>query len=342
VIEDDMMDAIPSATNATTSDPTTANVLPYRRANLGDRPDDCYRCGYPLLGIDDEQPCPGCGLLARRSRRQTDELHNTRPRWLKRISRGANLILLAIVISAAWPFVTTWIMRRMSWLRIGGMGWDSLPLLGFDIASVAFVAGAWLLCSAEKYPPADRADRRLRWALRVFAVTPILVVLLGHVIGYYYRVPVRWVRIGGLRVTPISTVQRVFWAALMVGCTPLPLLLFARLKGLAKRARSAHLAEHCMIVGVGTTASLVLFGTFAWISNNASRWGWGSYWTSRSQIALGMTVALAVAAILFTLWSLYLFIRFTDAFRRAALQLRGKWHDDDRAITPGSAAAPPA
>jgi hypothetical protein len=142
------------------------------------------------------------------------------------------------------------------------------------------------------------------------------------------------VRIGGLRVTPISTVQIVFWAALMVGCTPLPLLLFARLKGLAKRARSAHLAEHCMIVGVGTTASLVLFGTFAWISNNASRWGWGSYCTSRSQIALGMTVALAVAAILFTLWSLYLFIRFTHAFRRAALQLRGKWHDDDRAIAP--------
>jgi hypothetical protein len=266
--------------------------------------------------------------------RETDELHNTRPHWLARISRGANLILFAIVISAAWPFVSAWIMRRMSWLRIGGVGWDVLPLAGFDLACIPFVVGAWLLCSAEKYPPADRADRRLRWALRVFAVVPVLVVLLVHVIGYYYRVPVRWVRIGGLRVTPISTVQTVLWAALIIGCTPLPLLLFERLKGLARRARSAHLAEHCMIVGIGTTASLILFGTFTWISSNASRWGWGTYWTNRSQIALGMTVALAVAAILFTLWSLYLFIRFTDAFRRAALQLRGKWHDDDRAIAP--------
>ena len=73
------MDVPPSATTPEPAAPIPAALLTYRRADLGDRPDDCYRCGYPLLGIDDEQACPECGLLARRSRRQTDELHNTRP-----------------------------------------------------------------------------------------------------------------------------------------------------------------------------------------------------------------------------------------------------------------------
>ena len=65
--------------------------------------DVCYRCGYDLTGIGDETPCPECGLLARRSRRPTDELHYTRPRWLRRISRGTNLLLLAVLLFGASP-----------------------------------------------------------------------------------------------------------------------------------------------------------------------------------------------------------------------------------------------
>ena len=47
--------------------------------------DECYRCGYDIRGIASDQPCPECGLLAERSRRVTDELHNTRPTWLRTI-----------------------------------------------------------------------------------------------------------------------------------------------------------------------------------------------------------------------------------------------------------------
>lgn len=309
-------------------------VLPYRRADLGERPDDCYRCGYPLLGIDDEQPCPECGLLARRSRRQTDELHNTRPRWLMRISRGGNLILIAIVIGVAWPFVWVWIARDVFRWTISPLVSNVLPLLGFDLAGIAFLVGGWFLASAERYPPADRADRRLRRALRVFATAPLLVVLTVHAAEYLNTGAWRTIAAFTGRAFAREMMDVAFWVVLMVGCTPLPLLLFARLRGLARRARSAHLAEHCTIVGIGTSASLVLFGAFTLIASNARDWGLGSYWTGRSQVALAMMVAVGVGTILFTLWSLYLFVRFVIAFHRAAWELRGKWHADDRAVAP--------
>ena len=57
----------------------------------------CFRCGYNLHSIADDQPCPECGLLALRSRHESDELHDTRPKWLTSISWGANLMLLSIV-----------------------------------------------------------------------------------------------------------------------------------------------------------------------------------------------------------------------------------------------------
>src|SRR4051812_31770025 len=66
--------------------------------------DECYRCGYQLRGVADDQPCPECGLLAERSRRPSDELHDTRPGWLARLAWGVRLILLALLAAGAWPF----------------------------------------------------------------------------------------------------------------------------------------------------------------------------------------------------------------------------------------------
>ena len=44
-------------------------------------------------------------------------------------------------------------------------------------------------------------------------------------------------------------------------------------------------------------------------------------------------LALAVAAFLFTGWSVYLFVRFTLAFGHAARELRENWTADDRAVS---------
>jgi hypothetical protein len=48
-----------------------------------------------------------------------------------------------------------------------------------------------------------------------------------------------------------------------------------------------------------------------------------------------MRLIAALAVPLFTLWSLYLLIRFVVAFARASRQLRRQWARDDRdAVTP--------
>jgi hypothetical protein len=302
--------------------------------------DECFRCGYSLHGIADEQPCPECGLLAQRSRRATDELHDTRPRWLASISRGTNLILLAIALAFVWPFVqstlfegvVTPIVRYYSsagrllpmWVqRI----YLYVPLIGFEVAALALLVGALLLTRREQYPPADEADRRWRVTLRIVAAAPLLALACQHV---YQE---RWLsgRMSGRGWVQWSWLQDAAGWIAMVGCLPLPALLFFRLRGLAKRARSAHLAEHCAIVGIGASAALLyLIGAY-YVLEHADDWGWGTNWAGRSQGALLITLIIAVAAFLFALWSLYLLVRFAIAFRRASRQLRHKWKRDDRA-----------
>ncbi len=309
-------------------------VLSYvRAANSGDKSDDCYRCGYPLLGIDDEHACPECGLLARRSRRSTDELHNTRPRWLAGISRGANLILLAIIVGGTSPFARA-IISDLIYDRLGpfagrGTLFRMAPNLGYALAALALFAGVWLLTSGEGYPPADRADRRLRRSVRLAAVAPI-VVLVMYTMGAMAIAELLFGRRKTYRALPVLGVVMAALSAVL--CTPLPLLIFARLRGLAKRARSAHLAEHCVIVGIGASCAMLYLAAIVVLSANSQQIGLGQNWMGRSNVALALVTLLAVAALLFAMWSLYLFVRFAIAFRRAARQLRRKWDHDDRSL----------
>ena len=311
--------------------------LSYRRAEMAaDTPDTCYRCAYSLLGIDDERPCPECGLLARRSRRATDELHNSRPRWLRRISRGANLVLLAIVVAIAgllaWPFAYRGVYMLLSSVMPYRL-WNYGPLFGVGVGAVLLFVGALFLASAEGYPPADRADRRLRLALRLAAALPLLAIGLLIVRGLLWMRTVRamLVAVGGSRWW-LGPLDVVIWAIAAVGCVSLPLLLFLQLRGLARRARSAHLAEHCLIVGLGTSATVLYVCGVMYVFEHAREWDLGTHWVSRSNVALALMLVCGVAGLLFTLWSLYLLIRFAIAFRAASRQLQVKWTSDDKSI----------
>ncbi len=148
-------------------------------------PDECYRCGYDLRGIDNTSPCPECGLLAERSRRPSDELHDTRPRWLRRLSWGVWLILLAIPVIIAGrtfaKFIYDWWMQHQPPWGLGISFWtwlQFLSLLGPELGFLIVWIGALLLTSGEGYPPADRADASLRRTIRWVGFTPLLAIIV--------------------------------------------------------------------------------------------------------------------------------------------------------------------
>lgn len=298
--------------------------------------DECFRCGYNLRGILNDKPCPECGLLAERSRRVTDELHDTRPRWLRRLSWGIWMFLLAILIGILWvPFGAllndafypyTFVSKFSPWqysLYMQG------SLIGFDIAAILILWSAFLLTTPERYGPADQSDRRRRRWLRALAAVPLLTVVANHAISEWNT----WqIRTGNWPKTVNEMPYTIF--LLTVGGAPLPTLLFYHLRSLAKRARSAHLAEHCAIVGIGTGSALLYPGGLHFLFELIQTLRLGTYWVERSQFAPVLVLIVAVAAVLFVLWALYILIRFAIAFRRAAVQLRRKWNDADLARGP--------
>jgi len=277
--------------------------------------DECYRCGYDLRGIVNDGACPECGLLAVRSRRVTDELHDTRPRWLRSISRGINLILLAIGAIFAGPILATILMEMLPfWWNV------YLPLVGFDFAAICLALGVILVTRPEGYAPADRADQRLRRLLRITALTPLL--MLGLATATALNRP----------ILPDQSIMAAIYVFLIVFAFA-PLLLFLHLRGLAKRVRSAHLAEHCIIVGVGAFVSTLYIDAIVFVLNNENRLGINSRWQWQSSSGFLAMLLLSVAFCLFILWSLYLLVRFAVAFWIAAHKLRDKWTRDDRSLT---------
>lgn len=283
--------------------------------------DECYRCGYDLRGISDEQACPECGLLARRSRRESDELHNTRPRWLWSISWGVKLILLSLLFAVGWGIVAPQVFGFLT-------NWDyQVFLAGFGASAILFEYGIFLLTRREGYPPADAEDRRLRIWLRVSGAAPALAIALLAIF-----VELFWIYFSIFAPTP-NWPNLFLWAAVFVGTlgdVPVPFLLFRVLRSLARRARSAHLAEHCTIVGIGMSAALVYAIGVILLGAHPEWCGLGPEWLERSESWLVLIAIAGVAAVLFPLWSAYLLIRFAIAFHIAARKLRGQWSRDDR------------
>jgi hypothetical protein len=194
--------------------------------------DECYRCGYDLRGIDDQQPCPECGLLAQRSRRETDELHDSRPRWLRRLSLGMNLILIGIVL----PVLLFTFPMAAANIVVDG------PLYALDCCALIVALGMIILTGREGFAPTGRADRWLRNALRLLMLAPLgwlAFVNELEIFDIFPRFDEQTARIGFGVAVAISSF--------------IPLLLFLQLRGLAHRVRSPHLAKHCAIVGIGAT-----------------------------------------------------------------------------------------
>jgi hypothetical protein len=188
----------------------------------------------------------------------------------------------------------------------------SLPDYSLGASALLLVAGVFLLTSREGYAPSDRADRWLRRGLRIAVLFPVA-----------------WMIIVNLNIvfSSLSYTQSYFVTLAAVALSSLiPLLLFLHLRGLAKRVRSPHLAEHCAIVGTGATFTCVYLAALI-IAKRGSEPE-----VTRGNFWLVLMLIASVSSSLFFLWSFYLMVRFAIAFHLAARHLRRKWRRDDRAM----------
>jgi hypothetical protein len=218
-----------------------------------------------------------------------------------------------------------------------------VPILAIYFSAAAFFLGVLLLTRRESYAPADLADRGLRRWLRIAALAPILALAAEGVYDRQqstnWRAPRKvWIMVNGMWVVqaPHPWLHSAAFYVATLGAAPIPLLLFLRLRGLARRARSAHLAEHCVIVGIGTTVALLYLFALIEIMDHAPQWGWDQYWPTRTNVSLVLLLIMFVTVCLFILWSLYLLVRFAIAFSRATREIRRKWKRDDRSLARSS------
>jgi hypothetical protein len=293
--------------------------------------DECHRCGYDLRGIANDRPCPECGLLAQRSRRETDELHNSHPRWLGSMSWGFDLVLAGFAITVAWPFVCAAIVSIFNLIQS-----PRLWLAGFDVGVLTFLLGIILLTQSEGHLPGDRADRRLRLWLRLAALPPIVALALASIkneLPFHHIYPFS---VG--RNELMSRSEFIVDFLLTLGLVPLPLLLFLRLRGLARRVPTKSLDRNCAGVGIGASAALLWMTGLLVLFNRAESWGLGPKWSTRSNAALFLVVLLIVAGLLLSVRGVSLLVRFAITFHSGARQLRHHWSRDDRSIAPTAAA----
>ena len=188
----------------------------------------CMRCDYDLRGLAADARCPECGLAVARSLAPAEDLRHAPPGWLAGLAWGCGLLLASMLGFIAFLFLRGALRGVLTYSK-----WVDV------VAATAFVGGAtagvWLLTRPQrKFAPSGAA---LRWGLRVLAL-----LALGDVATLYWVVYT-----GNYRLPPFQ--QWVMPSAAVV----FPALLFLHLRRLARRVLDPRLAEHCAIIGIGTS-----------------------------------------------------------------------------------------
>jgi cytochrome b561 len=290
---------------------------------------DCVRCGYHLMGIADDQACPECGLLVERSRQPTEHLVDASPKWLRSISRGVGLILLAHIVAVAWSMLlpTVVVPYLVDWGSFpGGPGlqrwvFQLLVSAGFLLATLMLLAGVWMLTKPQGRLSSDASERRSRFLLRMLSCGPLVLLILIE--GLLMIEPSsRFIQLNESVVMSMMVLFLLNMAAMYP-------LMFFHLRRLAQRVLNPRLAEHAGIVGIGFSVTLLITTAFAAVS----MWP-GEPWSKRwDWLYIAMPLFIFTFGLLFGGWSVLNCVRFLLAFRKAHHGASRKWDLADRSMS---------
>jgi hypothetical protein len=124
----------------------------------------CVHCGYDLRGLDARGRCPECGQEIAPSvrwwelqRREARPLSASDRRWVRWVSEGALIAVVAFALAAALAFAPPWAFEWKSPQRRWSLG----------VACTAWVFSCWAAWRlSEREPTATPAAAGSRWLLR--------------------------------------------------------------------------------------------------------------------------------------------------------------------------------
>ncbi len=252
----------------------------------------CIRCGYELRGLDHEGACPECGLGIAVTLAAGTHLQMGRPEWLGRVRSGVWLLVILI------PAV------------IGGMALEGILLdeyrrpdlcwIGPFVLAALHIAAVLLMTSREHRFEKQMKGNSLRVALRASSLGSLVIAgCISMAIYNDGKDPWPWV----------AGFSFLLWV-------PTYAMSCLYLRTLARRIGNASLAEHCIIVAVGVSISIVLPMILSLIQPIQAMWP---------------VLVMMVSIILFWLWSSYLFFRFGLVIGRLRRDARRNWRDADAA-----------
>ena len=266
-----------------------------------------------------------------------DRWINLRRRWLRRLS-AAPLLLSALL----WGYVhfDDNIPSVQEYHRMTALSATVAAATRIEMFCL-MVAIAGILIKIR------RSSRKWRWhlVLSISAAGSVCVFLKLLAtefeirnVDIYASLPVQYFRPPGMAYGLLAFVALVFsfpeWLftiCSIVLISPLPILIFYHIRALARRTLRLNLAEHCAIVGIGTSATFwsaplfaaLIWGIEAWLGEGKSR---------NSQFIAWVIVLELTAWILFGAWSLLTLARGTRTFRKAAIQRKREWRAADRSL----------
>lgn len=266
----------------------------------------CVTCGYNLRGARPTGACPECGTPVETTLRP-DLLHQADIGWLADLKKGSHWLVIAIVLSLLMIPVGM-IIGIVSTAGSIGQGRAMpisalvpLTILGLG-AFITYCVGVWFLTKPEPHRATDHTSRKIaRW-----------LILTGTIIG----LPTEFINAIG---TP---------SALLVGATfdaiSSIIMLIGSLAGmlylrtLANRIPEPSLAKQTTAVYWGnlvTMSIFILFGIGAAIYANTQG---NSSATTGFEAGIGLLMCpMAIALLVFFIWSIVLMFRYRNRFAQA-------------------------